>query len=166
MLTYEQEKKKPARFLALTGLSQEKFEELLPAFKRCWEADVEQRAYAKPRQRKVGGGRKAALKKVDDMLLFILLYYKVYPLQEVQGLLFGMSQGQANDWIQRLSPILRAALKAEELLPERDPAKLEQVLAEYDLLEFTLDGTERRRQRPQDNVEQKEYYSGKKKLIP
>ena len=59
--------------------------------------------------------------------------------------------------------ILQAALKEDALLPEREPANLEQVLAEYDLLEFTIDGTERRIQRPKDNVEQKEYYSGKKK---
>jgi len=74
-----------------------------------------------------------------------------------------MSQGQANDWIQRLGPILQGALKEQALLPERDPANLEQVLAEYDLLEFTIDGTERRKQRPKDNEVQKEYYSGKKK---
>ena len=48
-----------------------------------------------------------------------------------------MSQGQANDWIQRLTPILQAALKEEALLPERDPAALERVLSDYDLLEFT-----------------------------
>ena len=162
MLTYEKLKKKPSRFLALTSLSVEEFNELLPTFKRCWEADVEKRAYAKPRKRKVGGGRKPTLKSLADRLLFILLYFKIYPLQEVQGTLFGMSQGQANDWIQRLTPILQAALKEEALLPEREPANLEQVLGEYDLLEFTIDGTERRRQRPKDNVEQQEYYSGKK----
>ena len=162
MLTYEKLKKKPSRFLALTSLSVEKFEELLPAFKKAWAADVEKRAYAQPRKRKVGGGRKPTLKSLEDRLLFILLYFKIYPLQQVQGTLFGMSQGQANDWIQRLTPILQAALKEEALLPEREPVNLEQVLGEYDLLEFTIDGTERRRQRPQDNVEQKEYYSGKK----
>lgn len=166
MLTYEKLKKEPGRFLALTSLTVGEFDALLPTFKKCWQADVEKRATAKPRKRKAGGGRKPTLKNPENMLLFILLYYKTYPLQEVQGTLFGMSQGQANDWIQRLTPILQMALKAEALLPAREPARLEQLLAEYDLLEFTIDGTERRRQRPKDNVEQKEYYSGKKKHIP
>jgi len=93
-------------------------------------------------------------------LLFILIYFKTYPLQEVQGTLFGMSQGQANDWIQRLTPILQATLKEQALLPEQEPANLEQVLGQYDLLEFTIDGTERRQQCSQDKTEQKEYYSG------
>ena len=166
MLTYTQLKKNPSRFLAVTSLTVEEFDELLPTFKVSWEADVQKRAQAKPRKRKAGGGRKPTLKSLEDRLLFILIYFKTYPLQEVQGTLFGMSQGQANDWIQRLTPILQAALKEQALLPERDPAKLEQVLADYDLLEFTIDGTERRRQRPKDNVKQKEYYSGKKKRIP
>lgn len=166
MLTYQDLKKKPDRFLALTSLTLEEFDDLLPAFQRAWEADVEKRAQAKPRQRKVGGGRKPTLNSVADRLLFILVYFKTYPLQEVQGLLFGLSQSQANAWIQRLSPILQAALQAEALLPERDPAKLEQVLADYEWLEFSLDGTERRRQRPTDPAEQRDYYSGKKKPIP
>ena len=166
MLTYENLKKKPGRFLALTSLTVEEFDDLQTIFKKCWQTDVEKRATAKARKRKVGGGRKPTLKSPENMLLFILLYFKIYPLQEVQGTLFGMSQGQANDWIQRLTPILQTALKEKALLPEREPATLEQVLAEYDLLEFTIDGTERRRQRPKDNVEQKEYYSGKKKHIP
>jgi hypothetical protein len=165
MLTYAKLKKEPSRFLALTSLTTEEFDDLFPIFKISWEADVEKRIQAKPRKRKAGGGRKPTLKSLEDMLLFILIYFKIYPLQEVQGTLFGMSQGQANDWIQRLLPILQAALKEEALLPEREPANLEQVLGEYDLLEFTIDGTERRIQRPKDNVEQKEYYSGKKKPI-
>ena len=166
MLTYQTLKKDRTRFLALTSVSVEEFDDLLAAFKPAWEADVEKRANSKPRKRKVGGGRKRTLKSLEDMLLFILLYFKIYPLQEVQGTLFGMSQGQANDWIQRLTPILQAALKEQALLPEREPAHLEQVLAEYDLLEFTIDGTERRKQRPTDQAKQKEYYSGKKKRIP
>ena len=119
MLTYKKLKKKPSRFLALTSLTVEEFDGLLATFKTSWEADVEKRAQAKPRKRKVGGGRKPTLKSLEDMLLFILIYFKTYPLQEVQGVLFGMSQGQANDWIQRLTPILQAALKEEALLPER-----------------------------------------------
>lgn len=76
MLTYEKLKQEPSRFLALTSLTVEEFEDLLPAFKRSWEADVEKRAYAKPRKRKVGGGRKPTLKSLEDKLLFILVYFK------------------------------------------------------------------------------------------
>lgn len=76
-----------------------------------------------------------------------------------------MSQSQANEWIQRLTPILQSTLGKENVLPERDPSTLDELLSTYDLLEFTIDGTERRKQRPKDNEKQKEYYSGKKKRI-
>jgi hypothetical protein len=97
-------------------------------------------------------------------LLFILVYFKLYPLQEVQGLLFGLSQAQANEWIHRLTPVLRQALGYEKQLPQRQAQNLEQVLAACPSLEFFIDGTERRIQRPQDPDQQKLNYSGKKKL--
>ncbi len=56
------------------------------------------------------GGRKPHLLAIEDKLLFILFYYKVHPLQEVIAAFFGMSQGRANEWIHKLSPILERAL--------------------------------------------------------
>jgi hypothetical protein len=55
------------------------------------------------------------------------------------------------------------ALGEEQQLPARDPKNLAEVLAECETLEFVIDGTERRRQRPKDDAQQKTYYSGKKK---
>ena len=163
MLTYPDLQKNATRFLSMTGLTVAEFEALVPAFGQAWEADVAKRQGAKPRQRKSGGGRKATLQSTEDKLLFILVYFKLYPLQEAQGAFFNLSQSQTNTWIHRLTPVLQAALGQEKLLPEREPSALADLLAEYDLLEFTIDGTERRRQRPKDPVKQKDYYSGKKK---
>lgn len=165
MLTYEELKDKPELFLALTSLYPDEFDRLLPAFADAWQAHLAEEARKRktPRLRKSGGGRRGKLKKLEDKLLFILVYFKSYPLQVVQGRLFGLSQGQANTWIHVLSPILSAALGHEQQLPSRDPQSLAQVLAECDTLDFTLDGTERRRQRPKDEMKQREYYSGKKK---
>lgn len=163
MLTYSEVKKKPSRFLSITGLTVAEFEALLPCFEQAWGADMEQRLAGQERVRKVGGGRKSVLVNHEARLLFILVYFKLYPLQETQGLLFGLSQSQANEWIHRLTPMLRSALGRKEILPERNPALLKEVLSEYALLSFAIDGTERRRQRPLDSAQQKEYYSGKKK---
>ena len=163
MLTYTELQKNATRFLSMTGLTVAEFEALLPAFAEAWAADVTRRTSAKPRQRKAGGGRKATLKNASEKLLFILVYFKLYPLQEAQGAFFGLSQSQTNEWIQRLTLLLQTALGSEKLLPSREPSTLAELLAEYDLLEFTIDGTERRIQRPKDAVEQKAHYSGKKK---
>lgn len=165
MLTYPSVKDHPSRLLALTSLTREEFEALLPAFAQAWQADCEQRAAPTERQRKPGGGRKGKLDALADKLLFILVYVKTYPLQEVMGAMFELSQGQANYWIHRLTPVLQTALAAQGWLPERRPEHLPEELAHAELFEFALDGSERRRQRPKDPAQQKAFYSGKKKPI-
>ena len=165
MLSYEKVKKHPKRFRACTSLDVAEFEQLLPHFERAWDTFVEETFIeGKERQRKYGGGRKATLAKVEDKLLFILFYLKTYPLQEVMGLLFGLGQSQVNVWVHRLSKVLWIALGTAQHLPERESANLEAALAECDGLEFMIDGTERRIQRPSDPQDQKECYSGKKKV--
>lgn len=165
MITYESIKGKSQLFLDLTSLTVEEFEKLFFSFEKAWNNYQEEQEINRParRSRKKGGGRKGALQKTADKLLFILVYFKVYPLQAVQGVLFGMSQPQANYWIGVLSPILQQALAYEEQLPSRSPQTLDEVLSKYDTLNFQVDGTERRRQRPKDKEKQKEFYSGKKK---
>jgi hypothetical protein len=165
MLSYDQLKAQPALLRSLTSLDPSEIEDLLASFTLAWQAhlDSQEQKRKQPRRRQRGGGRKANLKSLADKLLFILVYFKLYPLQSVQGVLFGMSQGQVNEWLHRLTPVLHTALGYESQLPSREPASLESLLAECDSLEFILDGTERRRQRPKDRQAQAEAYSGKKK---
>ena len=44
--------------------------------------------------------------------MFILAYLKTYPLQVVQGRLFGMDQSKANQWIHLPLEVLKAILRA------------------------------------------------------
>lgn len=162
-MSYQELKTKPRTLQSLTGLKPEEFEALLVPFGQAWESYVEQTFRQIKRQRAYGAGRKAALEGLDDKLLFILVYFRLYPTQEVQGYLFDLGQAQANAWIHRLSGILNQALGQEQHLPEREPAKLEAVLSACPSLEFIIDGTERSINRPKDKEDRKSYYSGKKK---
>jgi len=175
-LRYENLKDKPEAFLAFTGLNPEEFQILLQAFTTAWELYVQQNSLpAELRQRDYGGGRKARLATCEEKLLFILVYFKTYPLQEVLAFHFDMSQGQACQWIHILSEVLRLALSELGHTPERDPQKVKELLESYidesqgspgdetETENFAIDGTERRRQRPKDQEEQKRFYSGKKK---
>ena len=96
----------------MTSLKVEEFDILLPFFAAEYEATTSEThtRVGQARQRKAGGGNKPKLATMEDKLLFILVYKKAYPLQTAQGLLFGMGQSQANEWIHRLSPILESAL--------------------------------------------------------
>jgi DDE superfamily endonuclease/Helix-turn-helix of DDE superfamily endonuclease len=165
MLTFARIATKPAVFQVLTGLSLQAFLDLLPAFHQA-TAELEHQAEQRrkqPRKRQKGGGRKPLLSSGADRLLFILFYFKVYPLQAVQAFFFGMSQAQACEWIDRLTPVLNRALGFEQQLPARNAADVAQVLRQCPGLEFIIDGTERRIQRPKDKQRQRDYYSGKKK---
>jgi len=64
----------------------------------------------------------------EDRLLFILVYLKTSTLQVVQGRLFGMVQGKANQWIHVLLPTLLAALRALGDAPARSLTALAQRL--------------------------------------
>jgi hypothetical protein len=90
MMTYDKISKKPSLFQNFTGLSLQAFEQLLPAFKAAYEGDLREREA--PRQRQVGGGRSASIATIEDKLVFVLFYFRFYPVQVLQGFLFGMSQ--------------------------------------------------------------------------
>jgi DDE superfamily endonuclease len=77
--------------------------------------------------------------------------------------LFDTSQGRVNAWMHMLRMVLHMALGEAQALPTRDPKNLEQTLALCLSVDFIIDGTERRIQRPHDATEQQEKYSGKKK---
>ncbi len=164
MTRYEDVKKNEKLLTALTSLTIAEFEELLAIFERIWDEWVAaNQIEGRDRERGFGGGRKPVLGKDEDKLLFILCYFKIYPLQIVLGHMFGMSQSQANEWIHRLDGILKTALREMGHLPERDPEKLTEILAEDGEKDVIIDGADRKIQRPKDNEKQKEYYSGKKK---
>ena len=161
MLSYNILQNIPKLLRAFTGLDEGEFIELLIAFNKAWQADEEKRAKKREnRQRKAGGGRKLGLESMADRLLFILVYLKLYPIQELQAFLFGLSQSQTNRLIERSATVLQAALGQMGHLPQRDGQQLAQELAQCETLTFTQDGSERRRQRPQKG--QEVYYSGKK----
>ena len=166
MLNYNELKEKQKEFLAATGLYPEEFERLLPVFKEKYTALVpsDKTKKGKHRQRKIGGGTKGKLELGEDKLLFIRIYQKTYPLQTMHGLQFEMSQPQTNYWVHRLLPVLQESLAAIGMKPERDSKKVDEnpLMAEAPA-DLSIDGTERRRQRPKDSEKQTEHYSGKKK---
>ncbi|MCP4664837.1 MAG: transposase, partial [Deltaproteobacteria bacterium] len=165
MLIYKKLKNSPQLFKSFTGLTLNAFWVLLPAFRQAYEDDLDRRDEQReqPRQRKRGGGRKGVMQTDEDRLVFILFYFRMYPVQILQGFLFGMGQSQTNEWIHRLTPILNQALGYEKQLPERRAKDIEAVLEACPGLEFIIDGAERPIRRPKDPDRQKKNYSDKKK---
>lgn len=145
---------------ALTGLNRKAFDALLETFSLLYK----QTRSSQPRQRAVGGGRKARLLSTQEKLFFILFYFKCYPTFDLAGLIFEIHRSQAHEWMHRLQPILEASLGKKMVLPER---KLDNVEAFWErfpeVKRVMIDGTERPIARPQDPQAQQSNYSGKKK---
>lgn len=158
--------RKPRLLRALTSLDAGEFGRLLAAFEQEVQARRGQfNRFGEQRQRAPGAtGNAGVLPTPKARLFFVLFYFKCYPLQEVMGVLFSLSQPQVCLWIGRLTPLVNAALGRELVLPARRPADLETLLAEVPQLRLlVIDGAERPIRRPKDKDDQKKNYSGKKK---
>ncbi len=160
MLNIERALKQDRLLRAITGLNRKAFEALLPTFSALYEQEVRQQ----PRQRALGGGRKARLRNPQDKLFYILFYFKCYPTFDLAGLLFEIDRAQAHYWMHRLQPILEEALGEKMALPERKLTSIEAFIERFPGVErVMIDGTERPIQRPIDPERQKLNYSGKKR---
>jgi hypothetical protein len=166
VLTYDELRLDRRQFLALTGLTVKEFQWLLPTFQAVYarQHSPERTQGGKTRLRRVGGGRKSVLGTIEQKLLFVLVYQKTYPLQSVIASLFGLSQSRANRWIHELLPLLRDALTDLQMMPERDAKRFARSERKHmGSATMIIDGTERRRQRPQNKDKQQLHYSGRKK---
>jgi hypothetical protein len=104
------------------------------------------------------------LRSAEQKLLFILVYQKAYPLQALLGEVFDLSQSRVNYWVHHLLPLLQQTLAALEVMPERKPSQFaHQAGGKREAVELIIDGTDRRRQRPQSPEKQALHYSGKHK---
>ncbi len=160
MLNVERALKQDRLLRALTGLNRKAFESLLKSFNQIYE----QTLLEKPRQRSVGGGRKARLRTSKDKLFYILFYFKCYPTFDLAGILFDIDRSQAHYWVHRLQAILEATLGEKKALPERQINSVKVFIERFPGVErVIMDGTQRPIQRPTDSEKQKLNYSGKKK---
>jgi len=116
--------------LDLTSLTVNELRQLVPPFEAAFQAHMAHwRLDGKPRTaRRYTTYTNCPLPTPEDRLLFILVYLKTYPLQVVQGRLFGLGQSKAHQWIHVLLVVLRAALRALGDAPTRSVTELAQRL--------------------------------------
>ena len=121
---------RPMEFLDFTSLTLDEFQQLVPPFEAAFHARMAAwRMDGKPRTaRRFTVYKNCPLPTPEDRLFFILTYLKTYALQVVQGRLFGMVQGKANQWIHVLLPALLAALRTLGDAPARSLPALAQRL--------------------------------------
>jgi hypothetical protein len=154
---------------ALTGVTEFQLEllaqELAQVELEQKQAKYEQAVLKGQRTRKPGGGRRGRLTTPKSQVFFVLYYSKVYPTYDELANRFGMSRSAAFDNLQKYFPLVQEALSRLGVLPSRtfaNPEEFREAVA--GVSEIIIDVTERRQVRPTDPVQQKDRYSGKKKM--
>jgi hypothetical protein len=120
ILSYQELAKHPSAFLAFTGLTIEEFRHVLMPFGSTWT-----KTYPPDELRR---GHPPIIKSMQDRLLFILHYHKCYPIQEVIGYLFGISQERASVLVKQCTDILCIVLQDTGFAPARLPEALKKKL--------------------------------------
>ena len=144
---------------AITGLTVREFQGLIGSFATHLET-----TFIKIRKVNPTLGRHSTLGSPKEKLFYILFYFKCYPTFDLAGFMFGVDRSSCCRWTDWFSMALRLTLGYEMVLPKRKIRSPEELFQRYPGIQAVLvDGTERPRRRPQDNLTQKEHYSGKKK---
>jgi hypothetical protein len=129
-LRYAQVSQKEPKFLDLTSLTVQEFDQLVPAFEEAFEQRMKE--WCLDGKKRSGRAYRTyancPLPTPEDRLLFILVYVKTNVLQVVQGELFAMPQNKANQWIHTLLPVLQATLRSLGDAPARSMEHLAQRL--------------------------------------
>jgi hypothetical protein len=147
---------------AITGLTIEQFFILLPIFELYLKEYIENKH--KNKERKIGSGKKGDIPTSTEKLLFMLFYLKCYPTFDQLGFTFSLSGPSAYQYVLSLFEVLMKTLNHFGVLPHtefKSPEEMQAAFKGYDTL--LIDATERAVQRPCDDKEQNEAFSGKKK---
>lgn len=147
---------------ALTGISLEEFNSLLPVFEQSVLEDKKLRS--KAGKRHFGGGSKGRLATIEEKLFFVLTYVKTYPTFDFCGFIFGMHRSKAHANTIKLIGSLEKTLGRKIVLPEKQVSSMEEFLEKFpETKDVFVDGAERPIQRPVNKKRQNKLYSGKKK---
>jgi Helix-turn-helix of DDE superfamily endonuclease len=132
-MRYAEVSQKELKFLDMTSLTVEEFEQLVPSFEEAFQERMQQ--WRLDGKRRSGRGyttyANCPLPTPEDRLLFILVYLKTNMLQVLQGELFGPPQNKANQWIHTLLPVLQMTLRRLAEAPARSMEGLAQRLGDH-----------------------------------
>lgn len=145
---------------ASTGLSEEQFFKLEKLFGQAYETLFGESM----EERQSNSSGVSTFKTYVDLLFFTLYSVKSGLTYDLLGLTFGLDGANAYQNQALGLRVLRAALEQGGYMPKRSYQSIEEFKEHWsEEGEILMDATEQRRQRPGNQQEQKEDYSGKKK---
>jgi hypothetical protein len=164
LLNYEWLSKKPSLFRSLTGLKLTEFDTVCTQANAKYK-DYETKRLNRPnRKHKVGAGYPFKL-SLQDRLLMLMVYYRLYITSTLSGVLFNLDQSNVLKDIHKLEPLVKEILPLPQKL--HDKAKRLQSVEEIEEMfpgfkAFT-DATDQEIPRPKNKQKRRTHYSGKRK---
>jgi len=153
----------PQETQRLVGVKYEQLEQLIKQAIALHTQKLQEIEAEKIRIINKGGGRKVKL-STEEQILLTLVYLRHCTTFQLLGIQFGVSESTANDtfnyWFPLLQEILPSSLLESVKKNASDYEIVQELLTNYELI---VDSSEQPRERPKEYVEQKKYYSGKKK---
>jgi hypothetical protein len=162
MLSYEWLSKRCSLFRSLTGLEVSQFDSFhAKAATKYTEAEAK-RLSRENRERKVGAGHPFKL-PLQERLLTLLMYYRLYITSSLLGVLFDLDQSNVLKDIRKLEPLVKEILPLPKKLHEKAKQlqTLDEIKAMFPELKAFTDATEQPIPRPKDKRKRRTHYSSK-----
>jgi hypothetical protein len=166
LLSYDRLSKKPSLFKSFTGLSIQQFNGIYKEIKSKYEKyEIKRLSSKRRRERDIGAGRHFKL-VVEDRVVMVLVYYRLYITYTLTEFLFGLDQSNVYRDIQKIEGLIRQQCLPipHKLYKITRKLKTKEEVEQYfpGFLAF-IDATEQSIPRPENRIRRKLYYSGKKK---
>ena len=160
-------KRNPTIFQAVTGLKIREFNQYIDPLIIQLAQQEHQALERANRQRAIGGGRNHDLTWQNQFLL-TLVWLRLYPTYEVLGYFFGISDSSAHRIVKRCLPVLAVIGHTEIRRSQAHAARkrgydLGAIFDQIPGLAVIVDAFEQAIEKPSQQDEADQYYSGKKK---
>jgi len=161
--TWSYIQKNPKQVKRLLGISYEELNQLIEICRSQHEENQNVRESKKVRLIRAGGGKQPNL-ILEEQIILTLMYLRQGLTFQVLGLLFEVSESTAHNTFNYWQRVFREVLPASliETIKKLE-IKLEEFQEELAKQQLIVDSSEQPRERPINDQEQKNYYSGKKK---
>jgi len=164
MITYKWLSGKPTLFKSFTGLEVPEFNQIYDKVHSNYDAYEQKRLDREDRKRKVGAGHPFKL-PLQERLLMFFVYYRLYIISALAGVLFGIDQSNAVKDIHMLEPLVNEILPTPKKMHDRvrKLRTMEELKQMFPELKAFTDATEQEIPRPKNKKKRKTHYSGKSK---
>lgn len=164
LVNYKWLSKKPSLFRSLTGLEVSEFNAFYAQMASKYKEYEAKRLAREDRKRKAGAGYPFKL-SLQDRLLMLLIYYRLYITSTLTEVLFGLNQSNVLKDIHKLEPLAKDVLPIPKKLHDkaRRLQRLEDIEVMFPEFKAFTDATEQEIPRPENKERRKTHYSGKRK---